>query len=359
VVDAVAELERGRELCASQAWRDAYESLSAADRAERLGAEDLELLATAAYMLGREDAYLTLLERAHGAHLDANEPMRAVRSALWIGTHFAQHGEMARASGWLGRAQRLLERNGPDEVERGYLLLPSVFRHEARGDLEAARVAGEAVEIAERFGDRDLFALAAQVRGHILIEHGHLTDGLALLDEAMVPAAAGELSPIVTGIVYCGVILAVNTLVRCRARGGPACCPPGAIANPIWLPYRPPPDYRAEIMQLAGSWSMRSRHSGTRAVPARTERGSRRQALPPPGEVHRLRGSKPRRSGPIARRASTGASRCRGWPPRLAQGEVRGVGPDSPSAGGDRPAGPAPDAATGVCRVMLAVGELP
>lgn len=86
---------------------------------------------------------------------------------------------MAQASGWLGRALRLLERHGPDEVERGYLLLPSIFEHEARGELEAAaRVAGEAVAIAERFGDRDLFALAAHMQGHILVEHGRLKDGM-------------------------------------------------------------------------------------------------------------------------------------------------------------------------------------
>ncbi len=115
MADAVTELERGRERYAGQAWRGAYESLSVADRADPLGPEDLELLATSAYMLGREDEYLALLERAHSAHLKADEPARAVRCAFWVGTHFAQRGEMAQAGGWLGRAQRLLERHGPLE----------------------------------------------------------------------------------------------------------------------------------------------------------------------------------------------------------------------------------------------------
>ena len=54
MADAVVELERGREAYSVEAWSDAYESLSAADRADPLGPEDLELLATSAYMLGRE-----------------------------------------------------------------------------------------------------------------------------------------------------------------------------------------------------------------------------------------------------------------------------------------------------------------
>ena len=79
----------------------------------------------------------------------------------------------------------------------------------APGDLEsAAATAGEAAAIGERFGDADLFALAAHDQGHALIAMGASGRACALLDEAMVAVTAGELSPIVSGIVYCGVILA-------------------------------------------------------------------------------------------------------------------------------------------------------
>jgi hypothetical protein len=80
-VDVIDELERGHESYAERAWLDAYKSLSRADQASPLGAEDLELLATSAYMLGRDDEYLSCLERAHHAYLDSGEAVRAVRCA--------------------------------------------------------------------------------------------------------------------------------------------------------------------------------------------------------------------------------------------------------------------------------------
>lgn len=81
-MDAAAELERGRASYARRAWRDAHESLARADRAATLGAEDLELLARSAYMISRESGFLSALERAHQAHLDAGRALRAVRCAF-------------------------------------------------------------------------------------------------------------------------------------------------------------------------------------------------------------------------------------------------------------------------------------
>ncbi len=160
--------------------------------------DQLEELATAAYMAGREGEYLDLL--AHRAHLGEGEPIAALRCAFWLGVNLARRGETGAAGGWLGRAQRLLESEGEDRVEHGYLLLPAVFEREARGEwAKAAAIAGEATAIGERFGDADLFALAGHEQGQALIRAGEVAAGLSLLDQAMVAASAGELSPIVTG----------------------------------------------------------------------------------------------------------------------------------------------------------------
>lgn len=292
---AGTELERGRERHAAQAWREAYDLLARADRAHPLAAEDLERLATAAYLLGDEDDYLRLLERAHGRHADGGDARRAVRCAFWIGVHFAQRGDTARAGGWLARAQRLLEQHGPDELERGYLLLPAVFAHEARGDLAGAgRIAGEAVAIAERHGDRDLFALAAHMQGHVLVEDARLAEGLALLDEVIVPAAAGELSPIVTGIVYCGVILACQDArdVR-RAREWTAVLSRWCDRQPDLVAFTGRCRvHRAELMQLGGSWPealAEVRRAAQRCRRARNEAAAGEAAYVE-GEIHRLRG---------------------------------------------------------------------
>jgi len=164
------ELERGRESYSGSAWATAYESLWRADQLAPLAAEDLELLATSAYMLGREDEWMRILERAFHGHSEAGENRRSVRCAFWIGTQLALRGEMGPATGWLGRAQRLLEREDGECVEQGYMLMPVVFQHEAEGDWEgASATAAAAAEIGERFGDADLFALAVHVQGDILV----------------------------------------------------------------------------------------------------------------------------------------------------------------------------------------------
>ena len=311
MVDAIDELGRGREFYARRAWVDAYKSLSHADQATPLGAEDLNLLATSAYMLGRDDDYLSGLERAHRAYLDGGEAVRAVRCAFWVGVNLALRGEMARATGWFGRAQRLLEREERDCVERGYLLVPVLLRHVATGDWEAAAgTAAEAAEIGERFGDADLLALAVHEQGHALVRQGRVEEGLGLLDEAMVAATAGELSPIVTGLVYCSVIAYCQELYELRR------AQEWTDALTRWCEQQPDMVahtgrclmHRAEIMELQGAW--RDALEEARRAVERLAQGALNQvaaghALYRQGEIHRLRGKLA-----AAEEAYREASRC-------------------------------------------------
>jgi DNA-binding CsgD family transcriptional regulator len=254
--DRLNELDRGRRSYAERAWPAAYESFVAFDCDEGLVADDLDALATCAFMLGRDDESIGWLERAHHRHQEAGEVRRAARSAIWVGLHLAARGEIGPASGWLGRAQRLLEHEAPC-AELGYLRLPVVFQHEAAWEFAlAAAAAGEAVAIAERFGDRDLFALAVHGQGSMLIKDGRVREGLALLDESMVAVTADELSPIVTGIVYCGVILACQEVYEVRrAREWTRALSDWWALQPEMVAFTGRClVHRAEILQLDGSW---------------------------------------------------------------------------------------------------------
>jgi DNA-binding CsgD family transcriptional regulator len=280
---------------ATRTWTEAYESLSRADRAAPLDADDLERLATAAHMLGRHDEYVGALERAHHAHLDRNGRLPAARCAFWIAVNLLLRGEVGRATGWLGRGRRLVEREGSDCVERGYLVAAQVFEHEAAGDYEAAiAAAAEAAEIAERFGDADLFALSAQDQGILLIKQGRVAEGLGLLDEAMVAVTAGELSPIVNGFVYCGVIMG------CQAACDPRRAQEWTEALTRWCEQQRDMVsftgtclvHRAEIMQLRGAWPgalEEARRAGERCAQSSNRSGAA-EALYRQGEIHRLQG---------------------------------------------------------------------
>src|SRR4051794_13941554 len=96
------ELDRGRAAAARGAWRAAHAALTAA---VPLGAEDLERLATAAYMLGRDEEYVDALERAHREHLRRGEPRPAARCAFWIAMNLSLRGAPSQATGWIGRAR--------------------------------------------------------------------------------------------------------------------------------------------------------------------------------------------------------------------------------------------------------------
>ena len=289
------ELEQGRDAYVRRTWRDAYTSLSNADRTAPLDADDLERLATAASMVGRIDEFLALLERVYHAHLDRGEPLRAARSAGTLGMSLAVRGELGPAGGWFGRAERLVEREGRDNVERGYLLLPVAFQRHAMGDQGGAYdAAAAAAEIGERFGDSDLVALSRYLQGIVRINQARLDEGLRLLDEAMVGVTAGEVSPFYTGVVYCGVIACCEEAfdVR-RAREWTNALTRWCEAQPQMVSFTGRClAHRAGIKQLHGAWPdalaeaelARERSEEAMNIPAAG------QAYYQQGELHRLRG---------------------------------------------------------------------
>ena len=103
--EAGGALERGRDAYAARAWGDAYALLQRADEMESLAPPDLGLLATAAYMLGRDEDWVAAHERAHHLHLESGEVEQAARAAFWIGLSFALRDELGRLkAGSAGRS---------------------------------------------------------------------------------------------------------------------------------------------------------------------------------------------------------------------------------------------------------------
>ena len=322
------ELERGRESYSSSAWTTAYESLSRADETAPLRPGDLELLATSAYMLGREDEWMRLLERACHAYSEAGEARRAVRCAFWIGTQLALRGKMGPAAGWLGRAQRLLEREEGECVEQGYMLMPVVFQHEAEGDWEgASATAAAAAEIGERFADPDLFALAVHVQGDVLVRYGRVREGLRLLDEAMVTVTTEALSPIVTGIVYCGVILACEEVYELRrAREWTAALTRWCERQPDLLAFTGRClVHRAQLMCLQGAWpdALEEAERASRRFEEAVNQAAAAKACYLQGEVQRLRGEFGQAEEAYRHASRLGLEPQPGWALlRLAQGNA-------------------------------------
>ena len=268
-----AELVRGRKAAGRRAWAEAYTALSLADRSSSLAGEDLELLATAAYLLGRVEDCLRALQRAQQLHAERGDRRRAARCGFWLAFHLINQGELAQASGWLARASRLLEHE-QECAEHGYLLLPVALRQAVAGDYVGAHeTAARAVAIGRRVADGDLVAFALSIQGRATVRAARVDEGLVLLDEAMVAVVAGELSAPVAGAVYCSVIDACQEVLEWRRAHE------WTAALAAWCDEQPDLVtftgqclvHRAEILHLHGAWPQaaeEARRAGERLAQA-------------------------------------------------------------------------------------------
>jgi DNA-binding CsgD family transcriptional regulator len=287
------DLELGRDAYAGSDWEDAYLLLSRGCETASATSADFEKLAWAAALTGRSLEFLNTLEELYQQHLDAGDNLRAARAAFWLGLRLMALGGEGRAGGWLSRAGRLVGKQ--DCAERGYILLPTIHRHIGSGEYEAAcDVAKKAAEIGDRFGDQDLAAFARCLLGRSRLRQGAIVAGLASLDDAMLAASQGELSPVITGLIYCSSIEAcqeIFALDRCRewTTGLAGWC----AAQPQLVAFTGSClVHRAEVFQLSGAWADAIKES--QRVAARfsgaTDPEGVAEAYYQEAEIYRLRG---------------------------------------------------------------------
>jgi class 3 adenylate cyclase len=247
--------EAGRDALERHAWREAYETLSEADRAGFLSAEGLVLLAEAAWWSGEPDAVLGTLERAYGAHLKEGDKSSAAMAAFELARQNAMRMAHPIAGGWFAQAERLAAEI-PEAPVHGYLAWMRGFLAGVQGDLDAATSHNdEALEIAKRVGDRNLQTMSLYDRGWLLCSQGNPSEGMAKMDEAMVAVVGGELDPVPTGYVYCGMI------ASCARLGDYRRAAEWTEATTRWCERNSITGFpgicrvhRAQIMRLRGQW---------------------------------------------------------------------------------------------------------
>ncbi|HYP60889.1 MAG TPA: LuxR C-terminal-related transcriptional regulator [Thermomicrobiales bacterium] len=253
----VSVLNQGRTHFDRHEWSAAHAQFALADHETALDTADVERMATAAYLIGLDTESATAWSRAYHEHLANRDWALAGRCAFWMGFGLMMRGEYAQAGGWLARARRQLDQSDVDRPEQGLILIPLALQQFEEGEVPAAFATfTEIGVIGKRWGSADLMAVSHLGCGHALIRFGRMADGVALLDEAMVYVTAGEVTPVLVGLIYCGMIEVCHEIYDLRrARQWTDALSRWCESQPDLVPYRGEClVHRAEIMQIHGAW---------------------------------------------------------------------------------------------------------
>ena len=191
-----------------------------AEEISPLTAESLELRGLASYGNGDLEGAVDSFERLYALHSEGGDEVEAARAALTSALYLLiDSGLMAPVRAWLRRAERLLERH-PDAPPHAMAAMVRTYERFLCGDAEGARVqATLAVELGERLGVPPAVVIGRVALARLSISAGDVEEGLAQLDEIAVQLLSGEVDPLTTGMMFCELICAAQSLVRLdRAR---------------------------------------------------------------------------------------------------------------------------------------------
>jgi class 3 adenylate cyclase len=211
--------QRAREALDRHAWREAYEVMAEADHAGALAPDDLAVLAQSAWWVGQQDIAREAWERAYTLHAKAGDKLAAANAAAQRAFNLLGAGLPSVLNGWVHRAERLLQ-GAPEQPVHALVAVVRGMTAFTGGDLDTAAAAGRrALHLGTAFGIPDLQAMGLHLEGRALVAKGRVEEGMALLDEATAAAVSGELSPQVTGRVYCSTVSACWGLADYRRAG--------------------------------------------------------------------------------------------------------------------------------------------
>lgn len=256
MAEQTARIDRARDAVRREAWADAYGELAAADPPD-LTPQDLEALADAAWWLSKTDESIAARQRAYAASESVGDAEHAAAMAARLSVEHFIRGDLAVGAGWLMKARRHAE-TVPEGAGHGFLFVMEANVARSMGDLGTAHeLIGRAMELARRFPDPDLMAMAIHTQGILLIHEGDVEGGVPLLDEAMTSVVSGRLSSYFTGIVYCSVIGTCLEIADVRRADQ------WSEAARAWCESLPPESpfpgmcrvNRAEVARLRGEWS--------------------------------------------------------------------------------------------------------
>lgn len=247
-------VELARQALAARDWQQAHDFLAQADAAEPLSGPDLALLAEVAYAAGHLDVTIDAWERAYAQNLRAGDRLAAAGAAVRVAMHLLfDTALMAPVRGWIGRAERLLEEDGDTPVH-AWLAVVRNYERLLSGDFEAARRwARRAIEIGSECNPAAA-AVARIAEARSVILGGDVSQGLGLINEAAVATVSGELDPLFTGLVYCELVCAFQSLAQYdQAEEWTAAMERWSRKQPIGSLHGRCRVHRAEILRLRGS----------------------------------------------------------------------------------------------------------
>jgi DNA-binding CsgD family transcriptional regulator len=186
---------------------EARDAFSAALAAQPGDPEALDGLGQSLWWLGERDAAIEKRRDAYVAYRRRGDVRAAAGLAVYLAGEHRIDGMPSAASGWIGRARRLLADAGM-VPELGWLLIEEAKRADEPSLSEVH--ARAALTVAHELSNPDVECMALAQLGRAAVGQGRVDEGAALLDEAMTVALGGETSdPLACGDACC------TTLVVC------------------------------------------------------------------------------------------------------------------------------------------------